>query len=82
MIQLLNDEEDIDWLFDTHLAEFEKLRGRTESFIILGQEDSPDRVTLYMKSDPEIDDVPLAEFHMGDDGDLIQTDSYQGKHSY
>lgn len=53
-VQFLNGTEDVQWLKDTHL------KGRQYpsfgSFVIVGNEDCPQRVDLYASREPEVDD--------------------------
>lgn len=54
--QFLNSPEDCDWLRSTHLG------GRTDwlfgSFVLFGNEDSPNEVHLYADPEPLISDEP------------------------
>lgn len=56
MEQFFNDPEDVQWLIDT------KLGGRTdlkfESFVLIGTEDCPEAVDLYVDRDPLVSDTP------------------------
>lgn len=60
--QLLNGQEDIDWLFSTHLKHCKDLQDNCKSFEIHGNEDSPKRVALYSQKEPLISDKPIKEF--------------------
>ena len=64
--QLLNIQEDLDWLKDTHLK---GLRWNNEflSAILIGNEDAPDRVELFAMAEPSIDDEPIATFYLKQD---------------
>lgn len=54
--QFLNNPEDCEWLRHVHLG------GRTdykfESFVLYGNEDSPEKVDLYLTADPRSTDKP------------------------
>lgn len=54
--QFFNTDEDVTWLFDTHLDHpwTRKFRDETKSFALYGNEDSPDAVILYTSREPEI----------------------------
>jgi hypothetical protein len=51
--QFFNDPEDVEWLFSTHLKgrPGRSLRG-TKSFVLFGNEDSPDRLHVYAVKEP------------------------------
>ena len=59
--QLLNTQEDIDWLFDVHLVDFPLWRIRTKSFILEGNEDAPKSVELYESQEPLVTDCPFIQ---------------------
>ncbi len=59
--QLLNTQEDIDWLFDGHLVDFPLWRARTKSFILEGNEDAPKSVELYESQEPLVTDCPFIQ---------------------
>lgn len=68
--QFLNNRQDIDWLFSTHLKRFPTWRSDTKSFGLEGNEDSPTSVMLYHKASPSVRDLPIATFEQNADGDL------------
>lgn len=49
--QFLNAPDDCQWLRETHLRGVQGLPP-FQSFVILGNEDSPDKVELYASADP------------------------------
>lgn len=53
--QFMNDPEDLEWLFSTHLKGRlgAELRG-AKSFVLFGNEDSPDRLHVYAVKEPLI----------------------------
>jgi len=60
--QFLTAQEDIDWLFETHLKHLGKndeSYKRCQSFVIFGNEDSPDKVELYDTRNPLVMDKPF-----------------------
>jgi hypothetical protein len=69
-MELLNKPADIDWLFDTHLKAYPKLRGEYKSFILYGNEDCPDKIELYKAQDPLVGDSFL-EFTRNEDGEYV-----------
>lgn len=68
--KLLNDPEDIDWLFSTHLRDFPEWRKKTKSFILSGNEDAPSAIILMAKKEPLVSDsgeaVFMPDFYSGD----------------
>jgi hypothetical protein len=64
-----NSSEDVSWLKETHLK-----NGVHEfaSFILYGNEDYPDRIDLYLSSDPMYTDPPLV-LTRDKNGDLVYT---------
>jgi hypothetical protein len=59
--QFLNAPEDCEWLRDTALRSFPDAPP-FQSFTIEGNEDAPERVTLYTSADPLYTDKPAAEY--------------------
>jgi len=72
MIQFLNTPDDCNWLRETHLSDQEPPTFR--SFVMVGNEDCPDKVQLYAESDPLNRDTPVAVYESNDSGDLERTD--------
>lgn len=57
MQQFLNDPDDVQWCKDVHLSESATLQGlRFASFVIIGNEDSPEELHLYADADPHYQD--------------------------
>ena len=49
----LNEKDDIDWLFSTHLKTYKAmLRKKTKSFELFGNEDAPTKIILHEKKNP------------------------------
>lgn len=59
-MKLLDTKEDCQWLRETHLAGHRPLPFR--SFILQGNEDSPDRLSLFASKSPRITDEPTEFF--------------------
>lgn len=58
----LNKQEDINWLFETHLKNDEDigwLKTNIKSFILIGNEDCPISIKCYSKRDPKFGDKPF-----------------------
>lgn len=51
--QFFNDIEDIKWIVDGHL------NFAFNSFIIIGNEDSPEKILLFTQKNPRYDDRPI-----------------------
>lgn len=60
----------MNWLFETHLANFQCWKEKAKSALIAGNEDCPDSVILYAKRCPLITDVPLASYTVNENGNL------------
>lgn len=54
----LDTEDDMEWLFDTHLPNL-SLSWKPRSAIIHGNEDCPERIDLFPRVMPKMIDVPL-----------------------
>jgi hypothetical protein len=57
--KFLNDPEDVQWLFATHLKD--KSNPGVQSFLIYGNEDAPERVIGFASNDPLLSDVPVLD---------------------
>lgn len=68
--QFLNDEVSIAWLFETHLKIHEHFSKRTKSFIIVGNEDSPNFIELYEQKDPVFGTQPFQTFTPNEKGEF------------
>ena len=68
----LQGAEDMKWLLETHL------KGRTDtpltfgSSIIVGNEDCPSTITLFLVENPSIADKPLAVYEIDEDMNYIK----------
>lgn len=62
--QFFSEPVDIQWLFSSHLQPFDNLREKTVCAILEGNEDAPDKVTLYAENDYRA--KPLAVFIQSD----------------
>jgi hypothetical protein len=71
--KLLNEREDIDWLFSTHLRHLIQWRTKTKSFILSGNEDYPSAIILMGQRDPKVTDSGLAVFQPDIDGEYQMT---------
>lgn len=70
--QFLNSIADIQWLKDTHLADWLKENpSEFASFILSGNEDCPVRLILYAERNPTIGSRAVADLIM--DSDVWQT---------
>lgn len=61
--QLLNNSEDIVWLFSTHLKGI-SIPDWVKSFVITGNEDCPSKIELYDRYCPFITDKPKFTIHL------------------
>jgi hypothetical protein len=66
--KLLNTLEDCKWLRETHLEGWALTNFR--SFVIQGNEDCPDKVTLYERTDPDMGEEIVSVFVADENGDL------------
>lgn len=57
--KFFNKEDDIAWLFSTHLKMLMPRPYWVKSFTMLGNEDCPEEVALFNKFNPEWDEKPL-----------------------
>lgn len=53
----IDSKDDMDWLFETHLRSVANMRRHFKSAIIVGNEDSPKSVKLYLKKVPMVTDI-------------------------
>lgn len=71
-LQLLNDNEDLAWLLDTHLKDV----GDTPVFrsaIVFGNEDCPQEIALYSSHMPLVSEFPIARY-LYTDGAYVLTE--------
>ena len=70
MQTFLNEYEDMDWLWSTHLEKFRLMRLDFKSAIIHGNEDCPQKIELFKAPNPRYDAKPDKIFVLqdGDDG--------------
>jgi hypothetical protein len=52
----LNSVEDMDWLFEVHLKDRGLTRSNFKSAILIGNEDCPSRVDLFLDKEPKVTD--------------------------
>lgn len=68
----LNDPEDVAWLRSTHLTPDNLVPDAAvppfHSFTLEGNEDSPEKLTLYADADPNLDDRPVGVYQRTEDG--------------
>lgn len=57
--RLLNTVEDMRWLRQVHLP---LLPAEFHSAVVSGNEDSPDRIDVYFRTDPLISDKPMSYY--------------------
>jgi hypothetical protein len=62
--QFLNDPEDVKWLLETHLAHFGISQNTQliKSFVLVGNEDCPQRVLCYLTTDPQYTIHPFVTY--------------------
>lgn len=70
--ELLNAKEDVEWLKSTHLVGHKY--GAFRSFVIFGNDDAPEKVQLFKKKDPNVDD-PYEEITLYDEDEGTDWDS-------
>lgn len=76
--QFLHHPDDMQWLREVHLRDVPVLgKPLTEcrSAIIEGNEDCPDKITLYWARSPLAYEMPAAVLERSEDGELVEVNS-------
>lgn len=60
--EMLSSDQDMDWLWTTHLKPFVGTRKEYKSAIVYGNEDCPERIELFKQVDPHYKTKPSAVF--------------------
>jgi hypothetical protein len=68
-MEFCNSPEDVTWLLETHLAGYKDVP-EFGSFVYVGNEDSPEVLTLYESNDPHYQDKPVARYVLDMDKDI------------
>ena len=73
MQTFLNETEDMDWLWSTHLKPFNTLRLDFKSVMLYGNEDCPTRIELFPVKMPKFDAIPGKVFLLQENGSYRKT---------
>lgn len=57
-MEFLDCNEDLEWLFSTHLSWMANHAHKFKSAILYGNEDAPERIDLYTSRDPLFEEFP------------------------
>jgi hypothetical protein len=72
--QFFNDPSDVEWLRETHLKHFGVCQGTTltRSFILIGNEDCPERVLCYLHENPSVAARPFVIYRFNSETRLLE----------
>lgn len=73
--QFLNTPDDVQWAFAVHVKTLDtnNLRDVCLSFLMSGNEDTPDELWFYISADPLMDDVPVLHLVRSEEsGELVK----------
>jgi len=69
----MNEPDDVTWLRTTHLSHDVQVPP-FKSFVLVGNEDAPEKVRIYTKRSPLYKEPPVATFEADEEGTLVRTD--------